>query len=373
MYNPSNKRVDIGLDQVLTGIFDGQKKCDYSYANFIYGSLSARFDTLTIRSQQYNREEYWFILRYYNSCTLFDTVRIVQPNAVSSIEIQGIHTALNADGNGILVTLDVVYPPYSPNQQNRLPYAQVHYRKKGQTTWEFGFYMDEPFIVMLPDEDIYEFKGSVGLSSCAIILDSTNIVEDKLVCLSSLTLTASTALNKYSNLNKNQPIIEISLSRAAVPKQRIINIYRKRHQDSHYNLIDTVRIRASPAYYYPPTVIVQDTKQIDDDSLDYMLVVESDAQCSQTDTTYTSIFMPYDGNNIVVAPNPTDGIQRVLLPDPTSKATFNLYNTLGQLIRTEVNITHRQAIDFSDLQGGFYFIIIEDDAGHKNNIKIEKR
>jgi hypothetical protein len=74
-----------------------------------------------------------------------------------------------------------------------------------------------------------------------------------------------------------------------------------------------------------------------------------------------------NGGNVNLYPNPTSKIVNIQLNNEiTGEATLNIYNSLGELVRTEaVNPQNSPyAIDITGFQKGFYYVNISNDKCH---------
>ena len=73
-------------------------------------------------------------------------------------------------------------------------------------------------------------------------------------------------------------------------------------------------------------------------------------------------------NNIIVYPNPTDGI--LTIRSKTTIAQIEIYNQLGQLV---FSIANENEIDISTISQGLYFIKVKDENGNFGTKKVVKK
>ncbi len=74
--------------------------------------------------------------------------------------------------------------------------------------------------------------------------------------------------------------------------------------------------------------------------------------------------------NIILYPNPTSGILKISNSKSIQLKTIEIFNVYGQKLNVKY---YNNALDIKNLKNGLYFVIIEDENGYQETIKIIKK
>jgi hypothetical protein len=153
----------------------------------------------------------------------------------------------------------------------------------------------------------------------------------------------------------SQPLI---LSNYATPPGGWFYIYNTQTYTSTYNVDTLVPSLLLPSQYLVIYVI------------DYYIPYDSNFICSWS--KYDTLFVVQDctpaprlavaqnANEMLVAPNPSNGFVRITLPSISGNGTLHLYDNLGRIVLTETVKENSFELDLSQLPVGVYQLIVKD-------------
>jgi hypothetical protein len=81
------------------------------------------------------------------------------------------------------------------------------------------------------------------------------------------------------------------------------------------------------------------------------------------DTSNDDAFVKKDAFEVLVYPNPTDGMLEIELPElkPNQKAQMRIYSITGSLVKHIRSLQRRQSVDLANLSAGIYLLYITVD------------